>query len=65
MKKAVLIFVSAGTLCMQGAVFAADQCTAWSQQPDGSEWRLCTRESDGSRYCQERRGSTITTVSCS
>ena len=46
------------------AAVAADNCTAWSRQSDGSEWRLCTKESNGQRYCQERRGKTITNVSC-
>jgi hypothetical protein len=64
MKRATAVVLAGLSLAGFRLAFAADQCTGWMQQSDGSEWRMCTSDADGHRYCQERRGDAITTVAC-
>ena len=43
-----------------------DSCTDWLQQADGTYWRECVRDSDGSNYCQveDAKEQNIRTVLC-
>lgn len=47
-------------------LWAADQCTNWAQQTDGSWFRLCT-DKNGHRYCERcprTKGQSCARVSC-
>lgn len=57
---AFLLVFGSTTLC------AADQCTNWTQQTDGSWFRLCS-DKNGHRYCEScprTKGQNCTRVSC-
>lgn len=45
---------------------AADSCTDWLKQSDGTYWRTCV-DDNGRQYCQQLSadGKTISTVKCS
>lgn len=61
-KRMLLAAMTMASWCGSPAI-AADSCTNWLAQGGGVEWRQCVRD-NGSRYCQERRGTTITNVRC-
>jgi hypothetical protein len=42
---------------------AADSCTDWMWQPDGSYWRTCV-DSQGKQYCQVKKDGKISRVDC-
>jgi hypothetical protein len=55
---AVAAFVLAFNVAM-----AADSCSTWMKQADGSYWRTCV-DDNGRQYCQVSVNNVITTVSC-
>jgi len=46
------------------SAFAADSCTDWLLQTDGSYFRTCV-DDKGTQYCQSYKDNVISKVSCS
>lgn len=42
---------------------AADSCSTWMKQADGSYWRTCV-DNNGRQYCQVSVNNVITNVNC-
>jgi hypothetical protein len=51
-------------LAASAAFAAADSCSNWMPQPDGTKWRTCV-DSKGNQYCeQQSKDGNISRVSC-
>lgn len=48
---------------LSGAALAADSCSNWMKQADGSEWRTCV-DDGGRQYCEQKKDGHISRVSC-
>ena len=65
--KILIALIFGGTIALvAGSAIAADSCTPWMKQPDGSWWRTCV-DNGGRQYCETARdgtGAGATRVSC-
>ena len=57
---AVALLMSAGI-----SALAADSCSVWMKQANGTFWRTCV-DDKGHQYCQtaDAQGKNVSTVSC-
>lgn len=63
MKTRLLIATLLATLA--GVAYAADSCSNWMPQPDGTEWRTCV-DDHGKQYCEQKnKDGSISRVKCS
>jgi len=59
----IMIAVLAVLLSLPGRTAAAEQCTVWQQQADGSYYNVCVDDT-GKQYCQRMKDGVVTRVSC-
>jgi hypothetical protein len=63
--KVVLLLAVALLLLTGVSALAADSCSVWMKQADGTFWRSCV-DDKGQQYCQtaDSNGNNVTRVSC-